>query len=718
MISLCPSALASLDDSLVRFCESLEELKAAKSVDISEVIEQFTMAAESARSLRASVLSELPEASWQNREELEALIAEIQERLEARALEQLRSRLLALATELERGSIVHRRALRLNELNQLREQAINELRSKAGLGGTPQTLPGPEADQWIEWACGLKEPEDAESLQTLRNGFARLDDFVANLEPGMWTVKTVPEASLQNGEELERLIEEVREQLRSRLLALATELERGSIVHHRALRVDQLNQLREQAINELRSQAGVKGAPQTLPGPEADEWIEWACGLKEPEDAESLQTLRNGFAHLDDFVANLEPDMWIAAGSPPLEILPESERSADKTHQEQSRPETNGFEEPVVSSGTVPIELEAPKSSGGRDEPRVPCSLDEPSLSALESDTLTPNSVTPPRTEEAVQWLPAQKRALPASIIGPVTDRVRHFKLPVEPPFTIADVFRGVERLFGGKWRMRVATVLVLVVAGQGAIQWISQRKQKHTSNGPVQAIESKIPDLTRGNPENKGSDQSGKSIDSETHPSSPKLQTEKPSKAKDQSVNPKPLPTTPPTKQASKLDDGGSRPPVITIPNNVAMVKKEEAPAKGATEVPDSVPRGVPVGVPNSVTNIIRDIPVAEPKLAAQAAQKVRVSSGVAQGLLIRQVAPLYPLQARQAHIQGTVVLQAVIGKDGSVQSVHALSGHPMLIKAAGDAVKQWRYKPYYLNGEPVEADTQINVNFKLPVE
>ena len=66
----------------------------------------------------------------------------------------------------------------------------------------------------------------------------------------------------------------------------------------------------------------------------------------------------------------------------------------------------------------------------------------------------------------------------------------------------------------------------------------------------------------------------------------------------------------------------------------------------------------------------------------------------------------------------RGTVVLQAVIGKDGTVQDVHALSGHPMLTQAAVDAVRKWRYKPYYLNGAPVEADTQINLNFTLSGE
>jgi len=198
MSSLCPAALQSLDDSLALLCESVEKLKAAKSVDIAEVIEQLKIAAESARIVRESVSSELPEASWQNGEELDALIEKIQKSLHARALEQLRSRLLTLATELESGSIVHRRAHRLNELNQLRDQAINELRFQAGLEREPQTLPGPQANQWIEWACGLKEPHDAESLQILRNGFPHLDDFVANLEPNMWiagslTMEALPE---------------------------------------------------------------------------------------------------------------------------------------------------------------------------------------------------------------------------------------------------------------------------------------------------------------------------------------------------------------------------------------------------------------------------------------------------------------------------------------------------------------------------------------------
>jgi len=189
MSSLWPPARASLDDALTLLCETLRKLEAAQSVDIAAVIAQLEKAGESGRDLRALVSSELPDASWQNREELDALLEKIQERIEARNLEQLRGRLLALAGELERGSIVHRRAVRVEQLNQLRDQAVNELRAQAGLEGAPQTMPGPEADEWIKWACGLKDPEDADTFKALRNGFAHLDDFIARLEPNMWTAK-------------------------------------------------------------------------------------------------------------------------------------------------------------------------------------------------------------------------------------------------------------------------------------------------------------------------------------------------------------------------------------------------------------------------------------------------------------------------------------------------------------------------------------------------
>ncbi len=166
--------------------------------------------------------------------------------------------------------------------------------------------------------------------------------------------------------------------------------------------------------------------------------------------------------------------------------------------------------------------------------------------------------------------------------------------------------------------------------------------------------------------------------------------------------------------KVTSELDNGELRTPT-KIPKKIEMIKEDETPpSTGVAGVVGGVPGGVPGGAIGGVLgSVINSTPTAVPKVATPS--RIRVSSGVSQGLLIHEVRPVYPALARQARIQGTVVLQAVIGKDGSIQGLKVVSGHPMLAPAALEAVKQWRYKPYYLNGEPVEVDTTINVNFTL---
>lgn len=94
---------------------------------------------------------------------------------------------------------------------------------------------------------------------------------------------------------------------------------------------------------------------------------------------------------------------------------------------------------------------------------------------------------------------------------------------------------------------------------------------------------------------------------------------------------------------------------------------------------------------------------------------KKLNVSSGVMAGNLQSKVMPIYPAIAKAARIQGTVVLHALISKDGRIIDIKVASGPPMLQQAALEAVRQWRYKPYLLNGEPVEVETTINVVFNL---
>ena len=180
----------------------------------------------------------------------------------------------------------------------------------------------------------------------------------------------------------------------------------------------------------------------------------------------------------------------------------------------------------------------------------------------------------------------------------------------------------------------------------------------------------------------------------------------------------PPPPPAAAPIKVVHQIQtdivNGALRTPT-KIPQKVQMIKEDEAPPQmAAAGVVGGVPGGVPGGSMNGVLGgIISSTPVAVPKVATP--QRVRVSAGVTSGLLVRKVNPTYPPLARQARISGTVVLRAVISKDGSIENLSLVSGHPMLAPAAIDAVKQWKYKPYLLNGEPVEVDTEVQVNFTL---
>lgn len=97
------------------------------------------------------------------------------------------------------------------------------------------------------------------------------------------------------------------------------------------------------------------------------------------------------------------------------------------------------------------------------------------------------------------------------------------------------------------------------------------------------------------------------------------------------------------------------------------------------------------------------------------QGPRKLRVSQSVVEGMMLTKVGPVYPLEAQAKHIQGDVILQATIDKEGNIAGLKVISGHPLLAEAATEAVRQWKYKPYRLNGEPVEVETTIKIQFRL---
>ena len=142
-------------------------------------------------------------------------------------------------------------------------------------------------------------------------------------------------------------------------------------------------------------------------------------------------------------------------------------------------------------------------------------------------------------------------------------------------------------------------------------------------------------------------------------------------------------------------------KPPALTV--NFTLADK---PAEGTV---GSVPGGISDGEKGGIAPT-----TAEPVHPAVPG-RVRVSSGVAQVLLVSKVPPQYPQDAKDQRIQGSVVMKVTIDKEGNVANIELISGHPLLAPPAIDAVKQWKYKPYQLNQTPVEVETQVTVNFTL---
>jgi periplasmic protein TonB len=171
---------------------------------------------------------------------------------------------------------------------------------------------------------------------------------------------------------------------------------------------------------------------------------------------------------------------------------------------------------------------------------------------------------------------------------------------------------------------------------------------------------------------------------------------------------------------QSDLLSGGQLRTP-SRIPQTVQMIHEEEAPeplpAMGGVVggVPGGVPGGQLGGVIGGIISQTSNLGAIPRFSAPTPPKRVRISQGVTKGLLLARITPAYPPLARAARVEGEVVLAAIISKDGTIKNLTLVSGHPMLVPAAIESVSQWRYRPYLLNGEPVEVETTITVTFTL---
>jgi protein TonB len=177
------------------------------------------------------------------------------------------------------------------------------------------------------------------------------------------------------------------------------------------------------------------------------------------------------------------------------------------------------------------------------------------------------------------------------------------------------------------------------------------------------------------------------------------------------------PATATPRSGHASPSPTNSVR-PIFVEPGRIPRIISTTSGPAGP-DAPDAGPVGVPGMGPAGGGDALATslIPGSRPMMPVAAAPVVRVirTSSILEGNLIRRVQPVYPPLAKSVRIQGPVVLAAVISKAGTIDNLQVLSGHPMLVPAAIDAVKQWRYRPYILNNVPIEVQTQITVNFIL---
>jgi len=134
----------------------------------------------------------------------------------------------------------------------------------------------------------------------------------------------------------------------------------------------------------------------------------------------------------------------------------------------------------------------------------------------------------------------------------------------------------------------------------------------------------------------------------------------------------------------------------------------------RGSSDSTDDVGPNAPWGSPDGVPGGTGTELVAEPTIPSPPHRPL-VISHLDEGMVLQRVEPMYPALARETRTQGDVVLRAIISKDGRIEGLQVVSGHPLLAPAAVNAVSQWRFRPYQLNGTPIEVDAQITVRFHL---
>ena len=448
----------------------------------------------------------------------------------------------------------------------------------------------------------------------------------------------------------------------------------------------------------------------------------------DPADAALLEYMP------DSPISNADNSARTAAESDPSKQYPWQPRKP------LAEPMASALRKAAEAAGKSEFDAAAPRATGvhaGATHAAIPQAGSAPSVIALGR---TGAAAAPARAKE-IPAPDAKKLGLEptaSAITVPSTDEIKRIEDPSAgdgwdsnssatvtegPSFSSLDDGQQASDAGGSKKTLLIAVVL-LGLAAAGYFGWT-----KMQSANPQPAPQSATPATPALPPQPAASSLESQPVtgDVVSPPGEPDLSganavpaSSKPSAAL--ITEGRGLKTSTPAKATSAADE-------ITIVKTPATEKTEAAPvlmvkngpstqSKAQAEAQESVPApavtSIASGTGSSALSGIVNTNAINAQKAPQ--QTLRISQGVSQGLIIKRVQPVYPAQARQMHLEGTVELQANIAESGSISSVKQLSGDRVLGRAAMDAVRQWKYKPYYLNGQPVEVETQITVNFKLP--
>jgi TonB family protein len=349
----------------------------------------------------------------------------------------------------------------------------------------------------------------------------------------------------------------------------------------------------------------------------------------------------------------------------------------------------------------------------------------------------------PAREKEATVSIEEEQSTViaePENVVEDAPDNISSTQIEESSSPSTSFTFGGNVSTGGGKKKTLLAVVVVLLLIAVCYAVWMQWQLSEgytvtpplHISSQPVR-IPGAAPKVPPPNPAPvapssvapssvaPSSVTSAPDASSATSPTSPAATVPQASEDNSSDADTKPTEGTPKVssgKAGSKTASAKSKPAAEKAPATAAdsepiVIKTHSSQAVAktgeTTDAPPSIAGIAPAGA--GLPTLVGGNKAVTPVL-----QILHVSQGVSQGLLVKKTPPTYPPSALQMHKEGAVEILATISKEGNISAVKILSGDPQLARAAAEAVKQWKYKPYLLNGEPLEIQTQVTVNFKLP--